>query len=94
MNNLINTEVHIASFLINHNSTGEISVKDFAKLWPELELNHFAESPGKCIAILETHKASKIKQLVHELERLKGVLSVALIYHQYEDEEELNEEVA
>lgn len=86
-------EVHISSILIHFHPQEKARLLEYFEPRVDCELHLDHADLGKLIVVLETPSYAEIKSLMRELETVKGVLSVAMIYHHTETESDLDEEI-
>jgi nitrate reductase NapD len=84
-------EVHISSIVVHVRPDHLKQVKNTIPSLRGAEI--YGESAdGKLVVVLETHKQAYISDVIEKISHHEGVLSVALVYHQIEPLDTLNEQ--
>lgn len=84
-------EVHISSLLIQHHPLDLPYIEEYEDEHPDLELYIDPKNKGKTLALLEVGSLADIKSHINAIGMLEGVINVAMIYHQVEDADSLDE---
>ena len=79
--------VHISSLVVHCRPDTIESVIPAIEALPDASVPEFSEE-GKLVVLLETFNEGVVMQRISALEALAGVISVALVYHQIDDEPE------
>jgi len=80
----MSAEVHISSLVVHGRPEGLESIETAIGGLTGAEV-HGASSQGKLVVTLETINEGEMLTRIDEINRIEGVLSVALIYHQVDD---------
>ena len=84
-------DVHISSIVVHVRPDHLQEVKNSIPCLPGAEI--YGESAdGKLVVVLETQKQGYISDVIDKISRYDGVLSAALVFHQIESSEILNEQ--
>lgn len=87
----MNTEWHIASFIVTARPERIAAVIDAALKLPQTELA--AQDGSKLVLVLEGEHRGELMDRVDTLRDLEGVITVNLVYHHAEDKNALEEEI-
>jgi periplasmic nitrate reductase NapD len=87
----MNTEWHIASFIVTARLERIAAVIDAALKLPQTELA--AQEGSKLVLVLEGAHRGELMDRVDSLRDLDGVITVNLVYHHAEDKNALEEEM-
>lgn len=87
----MNTEWHIASFIVTARLERIAAVIDAALKLPQTELA--AQEGSKLVLVLEGAHRGELMDRVDTLRDLEGVITVNLVYHHAEDKNALEEEM-
>lgn len=87
----MNTEWHIASFIVTARPERIAAVIDAALKLPQTELA--AQDASKLVLVLEGAHRGELMDRVDTLRDLEGVITVNLVYHHAEDKNALEEEM-
>lgn len=87
----MNTEWHIASFIVTARPERIAAVIDTALKLPQTELA--AQDGSKLVLVLEGEHRGELMDRVDTLRDLEGVITVNLVYHHAEDKSALEEEI-
>ncbi len=60
---------------------------------PALEIIPPEKNQGKLIVVIEAHSEKSTSDYIEMMKSIRGVLSVAMVYHQVEDTHSLDEEI-
>lgn len=85
-------DIHIASFIVQTHPASYGAVLAQLEQYSDLEVPLADSRQSKVIAIMESRELADLKERVNWLEQLRGVLSVTLVYHQVEPEQEMQKE--
>ena len=79
--------MHISSLVVHCRPDAIDSVIPAIEKFPDASVPEHSEE-GKLVVLLETYNEGAVMQRISALEELAGVISVALVYHQIDDEPE------
>ena len=79
-------ELHIASLVVHAKPAALDSVQPGVDALSGTEVHGVSET-GKLVVTLETDSEAAMLERIDAIGRLQGVLSVALVFHQVDDEE-------
>lgn len=79
--------MHISSLVVHCRPDAIDSVIPAIEEFPDASVPEHSEE-GKLVVLLETYNEGAVMQRISALEELSGVISVALVYHQIDDEPE------
>jgi len=85
-------EVHISSMVVHVNSDHLQSVKNSITQLPGAEI-HGESDNGKLVVVLETQNQGYITDVIENINNLEYVLNTALVYHQIELLDSLENEI-
>ena len=80
----MSTEVHISSLVVHGRPEGLESIQTAIRGLSGAEV-HGASNQGKLVVTLETISEVEMLARIDAIDRIEGVLSVALVFHQVED---------
>ncbi len=80
----MSAEIHISSLVVHARPEGMKSIETTIGGLGGAEV-HGASAQGKLVVTLETASDDEMLTQIDTINRIEGVLSVALIYHQVED---------
>ncbi len=75
--------LHFASVIVQAVPTSGDAVEMAIRAIPEADV--FARESGKIVAVIESADERRISEVIDQLNRLDGVLSASLVFHQTED---------
>lgn len=87
----MNTEWHIASFIVTARQERMAAVIDAALKLPQTELA--AQDSSKLVLVLEGAHRGELMDRIDTLRDIEGVITVNLVYHHAEDKNALEEEM-
>jgi len=85
-------EVHISSMVVHVKPDHLQSVKNSIEQLPGAEI-HGESDKGKLVVVLETQNQDFITDIIENINNLKYVLNTALVYHQIEQLDSLENEI-
>ncbi len=80
----MSTEIHISSLVVHARPEGMESIETTIGSLGGAEV-HGASAQGKLVVTLETISEGEMLTQIDAINRIEGVLSVSLIYHQVDD---------
>ncbi|TDG12626.1 hypothetical protein E2F43_13630 [Seongchinamella unica] len=83
--------IHISSLVVHCRPDAIESVIPAIEGLPDASVPEHSKE-GKLVVLLETTSESAVMQRISAVEALTGVISVALVYHQIDDEQESEQE--
>jgi len=84
-------EVHISSMVVHTRPEYLASVKKFIEQLPGAEI-HGESDKGKLVVVLETQNQGFITDVIEKINNFEQVLGTALVYHQIEQLDSLENE--
>lgn len=75
-------EAHVSSLVVHVRPENADAARAALLAMPGVEIH--AESSGKMVVTLETANEAEIVERLHEISRLDGVMSAALVFHHIE----------
>lgn len=84
-------EVHISSLVVLIKPEHFTDAKQSIAGLPHLEA--YADDPehGKLVLVAETHSGKALLDIISEIEEFEGVINVAPVYHQVDNEQQLQQ---
>ena len=79
--------MNISSLIVNARPEAVAAVQHALDAWPGVQV-HAATAGGKLIVTLETDSDDQTTATFARINALQGVMSVAMVYHQFEPEPE------
>lgn len=89
----MSTEYHITSFIVFTRPEAMLQICDLLNALPGAEV-HQHDNNGKIIITIEAASTAQISQTTQAIGLLSGVLACNMVYHQFENEENMKIEVA
>jgi len=80
---MADSEYHVASYVVNTRPEDGARVAERINRMPGLEVH--AEQQGKLVVTAEARNVRELAEFATSLEDLGGVISVAPVYHQYDN---------
>ncbi|RLQ20461.1 hypothetical protein DWB85_17420 [Seongchinamella sediminis] len=80
--------IHISSLVVHCRPDAVCSVIPAIEAFPDASVPEHSDQ-GKLVVLLETANEGAVMRRISALEEIAGVISVALVYHQVDDEQEL-----
>ena len=84
---------HISSLVLHGRPEAMAAIKEAVEAMPAAEV-HGTSADGKMVITLETEGEQSILRQVEAINRINGVLSTALVYHQVDEDPDPTEETA
>jgi nitrate reductase NapD len=83
---MVDTEYHVASYVVNTRPEDGGSVAERINAVPGLEVH--VEQQGKLVVTAEARNVRELADFATSLADVSGVISVAPVYHEYENSPE------
>lgn len=80
--------MHISSLIVDARADQAAELRDTLATWPGVEV-HALTPEGRLVLTLETDTDAQTTDLYARIGTARGVMSLALVYHHFEPETEL-----